>query len=308
MPTAYLYVRVSTDDQVRFGHSLEAQRLRAMEYYERILRPAGIELGEVFVEEGESAYKTAILQRTKGRVLNERLQRGDHVVFVMFDRAFRTQKDFVCTSELWQMRGISLHFMNLQIDGSTPTGRAMLQIMAAVAELESGIRSERAKATHKIRRMRGLPEGGIPPQGFRVVGSPGKKRLTPDYEMRALMQEVVRLKDQEGLSFTKVSERMRARVREWRGDKPAPKNNPWYNWKFWTSEVASNTYHREKKLQAKEARQKKNREDGEITPLVPYRLVHTKRTEDTPALDSQDSEPSPPPADSDGSEDHQDVA
>ena len=84
-------------------------------------------------------------------------------------------------------------------------GRAMIQMLCVFAEWESRVKSERVKAAMVILRQQGRHTGGKPPWGYKVVGPrsnpekgiKGNRRLEPDWEERALMLEIVRLRDLE---------------------------------------------------------------------------------------------------------------
>ena len=68
---------------------------------------------------------------------------------------------------------------------------------------ESRVKSERVKAAMVILRQQGRHTGGKPPWGYKVVGprsnpekgTKGNRRLAPDWEERALMLKIVRLRD-----------------------------------------------------------------------------------------------------------------
>jgi site-specific DNA recombinase len=77
METAVIYTRVSTDEQVREGMSLDAQLAACREYCER----QGYEIARVFVEAGESA-KTANRTQLKEMLRFCREDGTVHVVIV----------------------------------------------------------------------------------------------------------------------------------------------------------------------------------------------------------------------------------
>lgn len=56
-----------------------------------------------------------------------------------------------------EQRGIALRSLRESVDTSTPTGRAVVQIMATVAELELELGKERRAASRVARTERGLP-------------------------------------------------------------------------------------------------------------------------------------------------------
>ena len=68
------------------------------------------------------------------------------IIFTKLDRAFRSVRDCVLTLDQWSAEGIFFHIIEQKIDTSNAMGRAFLQIMAVLAELENGQRSERQRA------------------------------------------------------------------------------------------------------------------------------------------------------------------
>ena len=155
---AIAYVRVSSQRQVDEGVSIEAQIKRIREY----ARYKGMEIDDkdIIIEEGVSGG-VPIWERPGGRHLRTRLETGayPHILTMRLDRMFRLVTDALATVDELADSGISLHVVDMDgeaIDTSTSMGRFFLTIMAALAEMERGLVSERTqigmnqlKATHK---------------------------------------------------------------------------------------------------------------------------------------------------------------
>jgi len=155
---ALAYVRVSSQRQVDEGVSIEAQIKRIKEY----ARYKGLEISDkdIIIEEGVSGG-VPIWERPAGRHLKTRLKTGKypHILTMRLDRMFRLVPDALTTVDELADAGISLHVVDMNgeaIDTSTSLGRFFLTIMAALAEMERGLISERTligmnqlKATHK---------------------------------------------------------------------------------------------------------------------------------------------------------------
>jgi hypothetical protein len=102
--------------------------------------------------------------------------------------------------------GITLHLMDAPWDYSSANGRAMLQLMAVFAEWSSRIASERIKAAQAILRQQGRPVGGRRPFGYRVVVKDGQRLLEPDWSERAILLEIIRAVEIQGIvAWDKVS-------------------------------------------------------------------------------------------------------
>ena len=85
------------------------------------------------------------------------LRQGDTLVVVAVDRLGRSVREVAQTMHDLDQRGIALRSLRESVDTSTPTGRAVVQIMATVAELELELGKERRAASRQARTERGLP-------------------------------------------------------------------------------------------------------------------------------------------------------
>lgn len=168
MPVARCYVRVSTDRQ---ENSLDSQRSRFLD--------AGKGLGlpiEMYVDEDVSARSTPLHMRPEGKRLCEDLQPGDHVFFTSIDRGFRRAAECIGRFQTWWELGITAHLLNMNVDMSTPYGRAILGYMAVGAELESDLHSARKKEIYAHKAKSGKPYALTRPYGW-IVTRDSKGRL-----------------------------------------------------------------------------------------------------------------------------------
>ena len=144
MAGAVIYIRVSTKEQTE-NLSLPTQ-LRACEEY---CRREGLEVLERFKEEGESA-KT--VDRTElQRLLTFCRTHKDRAHFVVVFNLTRFARDkydhFALRSHL-QSLGISLRSATEPID-DTSTGKLMEGVLAAFAQFDNDVRSDRTRAGMK---------------------------------------------------------------------------------------------------------------------------------------------------------------
>ena len=144
---AIAYIRVSSQRQVDEGVSIAAQTRRIKEY----ARFKSLTLAKIdfIVEEGVSGG-IPLWERSKGRHLKQRLATGDysHLIIMKLDRAFRLTSDMLSTVDELAAADISLHIVDMNgeaVDTSSSMGRFFLTIMAAMAEMERGLVSERTK-------------------------------------------------------------------------------------------------------------------------------------------------------------------
>ena len=230
-PIVYSYRRCSHPDSRDSGLGMDAQAKR-MEAYVALLKAGQPNLvdGEGFDDPAISASKHPFIRRPAGRRLDRLLKPGDHIVFARIDRGFRGMYDLVNTIRRWEKRKINIHFVEEGLDLTTPFGRAMMHIIGAIAQLHSEYTSERNKESAARMRELGRPTGGPPPPGFKWAGKRGDRHLVPAKNERAVMQEIVRLHDIEGMGFRTISENIRGRLREFFGLKPLQPLPPTRSW------------------------------------------------------------------------------
>src|SRR5688500_3459358 len=90
------------------------------------------------------------------------MRKGDTLVVWKLDRLARSMKQLIETIESFQERGIGLKSLQDPIDTSSPSGKLVFHIFAALAEFERGVIRERTTAGLRAARERGLV-GGRPP-------------------------------------------------------------------------------------------------------------------------------------------------
>lgn len=86
---------------------------------------------------------------------------GDTIVIWRLDRLGRSLKELIEMVNGLATRGIELRSLKENIDTSTPTGKLMFHMMAALAEFERDIIQERTLAGLEAARARGR-KGGRP--------------------------------------------------------------------------------------------------------------------------------------------------
>lgn len=140
----YGYARTSTDDQTT------ALQLDA-------LKTAGAV--KIFEDKGISG---AVTKRPALARCLKALQEGDSLIVWKLDRLGRSVRDLLNILHELQGRGVRFQSLTEAIDTQTPTGRAMLHMVALLAELERGLITERTRAGVKAAQVRGVKFGRKP--------------------------------------------------------------------------------------------------------------------------------------------------
>jgi DNA invertase Pin-like site-specific DNA recombinase len=213
---AICYVRVSTEEQVLEGVSLNAQRERLVAY----CALKGLQIVEVIADEGISASK-ALDIRPGGKRVVDLLKRKEikHVVALKLDRLFRNAEDALRNTSAWERKGLSLHLVDLggqSIDSGTAVGRMMLTMLAAFAEFERNLVSERTVAALAYKR-RHLQVFNHVPFGFSQAGG----RLVPNEAEIAVVGEIRGWREA-GATFRAIAARLNAQ------HVPSKKGGVWY--------------------------------------------------------------------------------
>lgn len=189
MKRVAIYLRVSTaskskqGDAVNFVQNLEVQEQPLQD----LITQRGWTLYRVYSDRASGAKE----RRPGLDALMADARRGlfDVVVVWRFDRFARSVKQLVVAMEEFRALGIDFVSHQESLDTSTPMGKAMFTIIAAMAELERSIIRERVTAGVEHARRNGTRSG-------KPVGRPA---VIMDRE------RVVQLRDQDKLSWPAIA-------------------------------------------------------------------------------------------------------
>jgi site-specific DNA recombinase len=157
------YVRVSSESQAD-NTSLTEQRKKIEAYCYAF----GHELVHIYEEvgSGKDAEHRPQFQAALATVRTQ----ADGIVAVKLDRIARNTRDVLALVEdTLQPNNKALVLLDLQVDTSTPTGRMILTVMAAVATLERDVINERTQGGRKAKAEQGGYAYGAPKFGTQAV-------------------------------------------------------------------------------------------------------------------------------------------
>lgn len=125
------------------------------------LTRAGVQCGDVYSDLAVSGAKGA-RERPAFAALMGKVQRGDTIVVYSLSRLGRSTVDVLETLRALEVQGVAFRSVTESIDTSTPMGRMVLTVLAAVAQLEREQTAERSKAGVAAARARGARVGRPP--------------------------------------------------------------------------------------------------------------------------------------------------
>jgi site-specific DNA recombinase len=202
---AVVYLRVSTQEQAQEGVSLGAQEERIRAYCSM----RGLDPVAVVREEGVSAGKP-LASRPGGMELLSLIAQGkaEHVVVLKLDRLFRDAEDALRQTRAWDKANVALHLVDMggqAIDTRSATGRMVLTMMAAFAELERGVIRERTATALRYKKARREVYGPTP-YGYDRRGA----ALVEAEEEQAVLGDVRAMREA-GLSLRAIARELTAR-------------------------------------------------------------------------------------------------
>lgn len=188
--TCLIYLRVSTARQATDGIGLEAQEAKCRLHAQRM----GWEVLEIFADEGISG-KDGVENRPGLKALIAKAKEtGAVVVVYSVSRLARRQRLLYQLLDERDGEGLSISSATEAFDTTTPTGRAMLGMIAVFAQLEADMVSERtrdalAEVKAQGKKLGQRPMAELAPDTVNLVKTMYK---TGNYSHRSLAEELNR--------------------------------------------------------------------------------------------------------------------
>ncbi|WP_297988200.1 recombinase family protein, partial [uncultured Anoxybacillus sp.] len=158
-----IYVRVSTDEQAREGYSIESQKDSVINF----VKSQRWEVCDFYIDDGYSAkdLKRPAMQRL---IEDTKERKFDVVVFYKLDRLVRSVGDLDKLLKLFDKHDIGIRSVTEPFDTTTAMGRFLITLVAAIAQWEREINSERTKDKLKAMAEKGKWRGGYPIIGYDI--------------------------------------------------------------------------------------------------------------------------------------------
>jgi site-specific DNA recombinase len=198
------YVRVSTDEQVSNGVSLDAQEEKIRAY----CKAKDWDLVEIIRDEGISGknLKRPGLQSILERVHKRNGKRGfDGLVVVKLDRLTRCVSDLGCLNKLFEANRMAFVSIQESVDTSTASGKLFHNIIACLSEWERGVISERTRDALRHKRSNGQRAGELP-YGYALEND--GKTLKPIPEEQETLKGIRTMRER--LSYAGIADRLNA--------------------------------------------------------------------------------------------------
>lgn len=156
-----IYVRVSTDEQVKEGFSIPAQKVRLKAF----CLSQGWEIVEEYIEEGWSAknLERPIMQKMLKDIKRNNI---DIILVYRLDRLTRSVLDLYNLLKTFDENNVSFKSATEVYDTSTAMGRLFITLVAALAQWERENLAERVKFGIEQMIDQGKKPGGHSPYGY----------------------------------------------------------------------------------------------------------------------------------------------
>ncbi len=178
------YVRVSHDEQWKFGFSIDTQIDKIKEYAEK----EGYQIVDFYIDEGYTATK---MKRPALLKMLDELRLFDIVVFTRLDRFSRNVLQANKMVEILDEYNVAIKSIEEEdIDTSTADGRFNFNLRVSLAQREAEKTSERIKSVFEFKVKAGQPITGNQPYGYIIETKDEKKSVIKDPNTKHIIEDI----------------------------------------------------------------------------------------------------------------------
>ena len=162
-----LYARVSTEDQAKYGISIDAQTAALRNW----ASANGHEIIGEYIDEGVSGRISPSKRPELRRLVNDIPEKKTELIaFCKLDRWTRNVKGYYQVQDILDRFGVAWTAIQEDYETITASGRMKVNIMLSVAENEADRTGERIKAVYEHKVALGQPINGSLPLGLKIDG------------------------------------------------------------------------------------------------------------------------------------------
>ena len=161
----FIYERVSSEEQAKYGYSLDAQHEALIDFCKA---NDHIILGE-YRDEGISGRKPYTKRPAMLQLLNDvEKVKPDMILFTKLDRWFRNIRDYYKVQDILDKNKVDWKAIHEEYDTSTASGRLYINIKLSIAQDEADRTGERIKDIQDQLVAKGQVLGGKVPLGYKI--------------------------------------------------------------------------------------------------------------------------------------------
>lgn len=178
------YARVSTEEQKKYGYSIEAQVDKIKKYCEL----KEYQLVDMYIDEGFTASN---MKRPRLLDLLNNLDKIDAIVFTRLDRFSRNVLEANKMLATLQKNNVSMIAIEEEdINTTDADGLFMFQLKVSLAEREIKKTSERIRSVFEYKIKEGQVISGVTALGYKVATVDGIKRMIKNEEEAPIVMDI----------------------------------------------------------------------------------------------------------------------
>lgn len=168
MKTAFIYARVSTEEQAEEGKSIQTQEILSRKW----AKENGYSIQGLFVDEGKSA--TSLNRPALQEMLAKCQDKGivEAIIVQDTDRLSRNTLDHLTIKSILKKKGIRIVSISQPMIDDSPEGNLIDTIIASVNAFQSQITGRKTSKVLEEKAKLGWYPGGLPPLGYLNSSNP----------------------------------------------------------------------------------------------------------------------------------------